>query len=86
MSTATYHKRSGTFTATVDVDIDLADLEDAGWHHEDECPASNQPVGYTSLLAAVDSLHQQAHDRFPLRMCRKEPCRSLSLGQIEGAA
>lgn len=88
--------RYETFTQTVDVDIDVhaGDLHDAGWHHENECP-SGVPIaagpvsladGWISVTSALESLHQQAHGPGPMMLCRAEPCSSLSLDQLRGAA
>jgi hypothetical protein len=82
-----------TTSTTVDVDIDPDDLHDAGWHHENECgiDVSDEkdmaalPVDDLSALgAAVASLHRQAHpsQSRSVRLCREEPCRSLSLDQL----
>lgn len=79
--TARLHR--GTFTATVDVNIDIADLEDSGWHHEDEC--KNTVPAW--IGPALVSLHHQAHPGQPIRLCREDPCRSLTLdhlGQVDG--
>lgn len=80
--TARLHR--GTFTATVDVDIDIADLEDCGWHHEDDCKNSTKGGGSAWISPVIASLHRQAHPRETLsvRGCHEEPCRSLTLDQI----
>src|SRR5579859_6754824 len=73
---------------SVDVTIDAEDLHDAGWHHEDECPAAPEEATTVvpprmSLLDAVLSLHRQAHPTVgPITLCPKEPCRSLTLEQL----
>ena len=73
----------------VDVDVDPADLEDAGWHHEDDCPAKKGGCGHPERAAldeAFDDLHRQAgHGDFPVHVCLKEPCRSLYLVPIGDA-
>jgi hypothetical protein len=87
-------KRVPYFTTevTVDVEIDPDDLHHAGWHHENECPAKPAPVSVqcptplVTLAEAVASLHAQAHlDQDPdAAMCRREPCRFLTLDQVRG--
>ena len=48
-------------------------------------PASLAP-GWTTVTAALESLHEQAHGSGPMMLCRAEPCISLSLDQLRGAA
>lgn len=83
-----------TTETTVEVEIDPDDLHDAGWHHEDEC---KNPVEYgnhavpvlpnediRALGAALASLHRQAHPSAgSVRVCHEEPCRSLTLDQLD---
>ena len=66
----------------VDVDIDADELHDDGWHHESEC--SGVTVMSSTLGAAIHSLHRQAHpsQARSVRMCHEEPCRSLTLSQL----
>ena len=77
--------RERTIT-TVDVTIDISDLEQNGWHHEDDCP-DLKPTAIArneSLVDAVRSLHRQAHPSQhpdPL-LCREQPCRDLDFGQL----
>jgi len=79
-------RRYISVTTDVDVDIDLDVLEDAGYHHEDDCP--HKPGELVAPAAdardVIASLHRQAHpsqgtDPY---LCREEPCRSLSFGQL----
>lgn len=74
-----------TFEVTTEAEVTVDDLEDAGYHHEDDCPAraGRVPVSVTEALA---SLHRQAHPQqsADLLMCREEPCRSLSMEQAIG--
>jgi hypothetical protein len=78
-------RRTFYFDKTVEVEIDIDDLEEAGYHHEDDCPAKSVKLP-TSTTDALASLHQQAHPSQSLDplMCREEPCRSLSLEQVMG--
>jgi len=84
-ATATPARRSlGYLTTEVEIDLDdlAADLEEAGWHQEEDCPAKipARPVtSMTELAGAVGSLHRQAHPSQPADpfLCREEPCRSL---------
>lgn len=74
----------------VDVDVDPADLEDAGYHHEDDCPAKTGKgcahPDRERLDDALEDLHQQAgHGTYPVRVCLREPCRSLYLVPIGDA-
>ena len=80
--------RGGTFyfEKEVEVEISAEDLEDAGYHHEDDCPARAHacPPGQVDLSDALASLHRQAHPSAPgnIFLCREEPCRSLGLNLI----
>lgn len=75
------------------VKVKRYDLEQAGWHHEDDCDdwfeADERPEPEPPLydaLAVLGSLHRQAHPSQhpdPL-MCREEPCRSLPLDALRG--
>ena len=73
---------------TVDVEIDASDLEDAGYHHEDDCPAKTGVVAAITaprdVVEVIGSLHRQAHPtQHPSPfMCREEPCRSLPLDLV----
>lgn len=87
--------RSISVYTSVDIDIDVDDLHEQGFHHENECPAgvpftprSAEPAGggLTSLRAALESLHRQAHGSGSIVLCHAEPCSSLSLDQLRGAA
>jgi hypothetical protein len=87
---------SALVSTEVEVDLDPDDLHDAGWHHESECAGGRQkmaaapPVslglGWVGVTAALESLHRQAHGDGPIMLCRAEPCSSLSLDQLRGAA
>jgi hypothetical protein len=65
-------------------DVYPEDLEEHGYHHEDDCPAkTGKGCGHPDREAlddAFDDLHRQAgHGEFPMYVCLKEPCRSLYL-------
>lgn len=80
-------RRTFYFDKTVEVEIDMDDLEEAGYHHEDDCPAKRLAVpvpGCGELSDAIASLHRQAHPNAhpEVFMCPEEPCRSLDLDQI----
>lgn len=83
---ATLTRKCTTTTVEVEVEVDISDLEQNGWHHEDDCP-DTQPVAIArneSLVDAVRSLHRQAHPSQhpdPL-LCREQPCRDLPLGLL----
>jgi hypothetical protein len=85
--------RFGSFTQTIDVDVDVDadDLHEAGWHHENECPAGPSPTGVSQcqgcvqLSTALAVLHRQAHGTAPIITCRAEPCASLSFEQLRDA-
>ena len=73
-----------TFEVTTEAEVTRDDLEDAGYHHEDDCPAR---AGISiSAIEVLASLHRQAHPQQSpdLLMCREEPCRSLSMEQVFG--
>jgi hypothetical protein len=78
-------RRTFYFDKTVEVEIDIDDLEEAGYHHEDECPVKSAPApGAPDLSDALASLHRQAHPNAhgEIFLCLEEPCRSLDLDQI----
>lgn len=89
-------KKVPDFSAHVDVYVSLSRdaLHIEGWHHENECPGgppqgappARLADGWTTVEAALRSLHEQAHGRTPIGLCRAEPCSSLSLDQLRGAA
>ena len=85
MMTTRVRRPCETFEVTAEAQITHDDLHDAGWHHEDECPAKSGALP-TSTTRALESLHRQAHPREALDplMCHEEPCRSLSIEQITG--
>lgn len=71
--------RRSAWGPTVTVEVDPSDLEDAGWHHEDDCPAGAGLItGKENLHAAIDDLHRQAHnasgDALYALHYRREPC------------
>lgn len=75
----------------VEVEISPDDLHHGGWHHENECPAKVKTADMPAINAwphidVLRDLHRQAHPDQPgdLMVCRKEPCRSLSLPQVMG--
>jgi hypothetical protein len=74
------------FDKTVEVEVDEEDLAEAGYHHEDACPAKSRPGDpYRADLAdALASLHRQAHPGASPEIfaCPEEPCRSLGMDQI----
>ena len=75
------------FDKTVEVEVDEDDLEEAGYHHENDCPAKRLAVpipGGPDLADALASLHRQAHPTASPEIfaCPEEPCRSLGLDQI----
>lgn len=82
-------RRSSVFAPTVTVEVDPYDLADAGWHHEDDCPAEGGgPAGPASMWEdAAESLHRQAHPSQPLALhrCQEEPCRTIARAASEGA-
>lgn len=88
MSTATLTRKRTYTTIEVSAEVDISDLADNGWHHEDDCPEKVE--GRTSdaeaLREAVASLHQQAHpgESHDPVLCREEPCRSLTMDQLRG--
>jgi hypothetical protein len=82
----TLTRKRTTTDIMVEVEVDISDLAENGWHHEDDCPSA-QPARRASTLAVADalaSLHRQAHPgqaSDPLT-CHEEPCRSLSYDEI----
>ena len=73
------------FDKTVEVEIDVEDLDEAGYHHEDDCPAKTTPLpGGPDLSDVLSSLHRQAHPgaHSEIFLCPEEPCRSLDMDLI----
>lgn len=72
--------RERTYTE-VCVEVDISDLADNGWHHEDDCPSAAAVAGAAVHAAEViTALHRQAHPgehRDPW-LCHREPCKSAS--------
>ena len=79
MSDAAKPKRRKPFfhSVSVDVDIDADLLTDNGFHHEDECPAS-EVVDADADLRAFADWHDKAHGISLWAMCQHEPCKLLS--------
>jgi hypothetical protein len=69
------------FEKNVEVEIDEEDLEEAGYHHKDDCPARTRPSAASEIADALASLHRQAHPGAhpEIFMCPQEPCRSLGM-------
>ncbi len=83
---ATLTRKRTTTTVEVEVEVDISDLEQNGWHHEDDCP-DRQPVAVArseDLTDAIRSLHRQAHpSQHPdALLCRELPCRDLDFDQL----
>jgi hypothetical protein len=89
MNNATLTRKRHSETIEVSVDVDISDLVENGWHHEDDCPKEKaSPVERDEeMRAAIVSLHQQAHggESSDPVLCRREPCRSLTMAQLRGA-
>lgn len=66
--------RSRPPTVYTEVEVDPDDIESAGYHHEQDCPANEE-----RWTQAAQILHLQAHPDEPLDMarCRREPCRTV---------
>jgi hypothetical protein len=66
-------------TLEVTADVDITDLVEAGWHHEDDCPTA-EAAPLRAASQAIASLHRQAHpsQHADPWLCREEPCRSVS--------
>jgi hypothetical protein len=84
MSAAVTTKKRKPFyqTVSVDVDIDASVLEDAGYHHEDECPGGSYddmdvPDHETNRRTLAD-WHDHAHGLSLWAHCSYEPCNLLT--------
>jgi hypothetical protein len=80
MNSTTLTRKRTCETIAVEVDVDISDLAENGWHHEDDCPSMRAVAqGGTAAAEAIRSLHAQAHPSQPADpfLCREEPCRSL---------
>jgi len=85
-----------SFYHEVEVEMSAGDLHEKGWHHDNECPAgprrrqwdhaADGPHLGIPLEAALTALHHQAHGSGSITLCMAEPCASLSLDQLRGAA
>ena len=65
---------------TVEVEVDEYDIKEAGYHHEDDCPAKTGTLSDKQELEdALAAMHEQYHPDQPLRIqwCMTEPCRSV---------
>lgn len=89
MSAALTRKRTYVTIETA-VEVDITDLADNGWHHEDDCPTgASARRAATQAADAIASLHRKAHPSQHLDpwLCREEPCRSVDgdLMRLAGA-
>lgn len=82
MSTQTKPRRRYMQSITVDVDIDESVLEENGYHHEEDCPASQkdeeQDVDHEFSLRQLSDWHDRAHGLSLWSSCMIEPCRVLA--------
>lgn len=79
--TAQLTRQRTIVTLDVSADVDITDLAEHGWHHEDDCP-SNAPrpvLQSVGAAEAIASLHRQAHpsEHADPWLCHEEPCRSI---------
>lgn len=74
---------SGVF---VEVEVDEYEIKQAGYHHEDDCPANkgrdgkpNPPTDKQQVEAALEAMHDEHHADQSCRIerCLAEPCRSV---------
>lgn len=71
-------KRPSFFqSVSVDVDIDASVLEDNGYHHEEDCPISDEPAADTDRRRLSD-WHDHAHGLSLWANCVYEPCSLLT--------
>lgn len=71
----------------VTVTIDENHLEDAGYHHEDDCKCAGDHVEdldaftrpHTDTQDALHDWHEQAHGYTIWSGCRQEPCSILTI-------
>jgi hypothetical protein len=74
----------------VEVEVQPEDLEDAGWHHEDDCPGKPGAPLHDWLAPdygeVIRALHEQAHGKGDLFKCRKHPCSMLTFEQLRAVA
>lgn len=79
--TAALTRQRTTVTLEVSADVDITDLAENGWHHEDDCPYEGTLGSRraTEAAKAIGSLHRQAHPSQPADpfLCQEEPCRSV---------
>lgn len=79
--TAALTRQRTTVTLEVSADVDITDLAENGWHHEDDCPHEGTLGSRRAEEAAkaIASLHRQAHpsEAADPWLCREEPCRSV---------
>lgn len=73
-----------TVFVTVDAEIDADTLENAGWHHEDDCPLKREPppAGTSDVGHAARTFHDLAGHLLDVAACGQEPCRSLPLDAV----
>lgn len=68
-------------SVTVDVDIDASVLEDAGYHHEEDCPAAQDQDGSDDVadnLLRLSDWHDQTHGLTLWANCHHQPCNLLT--------
>lgn len=64
-----------SITVTVDAEVEESDIEDAGYHHEDDCPALD--VDVTAARQALSDWHDKAHGLTLWEGCPFDPCYNL---------
>lgn len=64
-------------TVSVDVDIDESDLEENGYHHEDDCDTTDAHDPTADRQALLD-WHDLTHGLSLWAMCTQEPCSILT--------
>lgn len=82
MSAAKTKRKPFYRTVTVDVDIDESDLEDAGYHHEDDCTTvaaqGDDDMGVDDNRQKLIDWHDLTHGLTLWASCTHEPCSILT--------
>jgi hypothetical protein len=79
-ATVTTKKRKPFYqSVNVDIDIDASVLEDAGYHHEEDCPAHETDLtDHETNIRALNDWHDHHHGLSLWASCPYEPCKLLT--------
>lgn len=70
--------KTKTVDVEVDFEIDKEDLENLGYHHEDDCEGSEGIGDDADARRALSDWHDQTHGLSLWAMCQHLPCKILT--------